>query len=154
MSSSPERDAPGAVLAAAVEAALPGWVVRSVERILTAWRGAADPSVLDAARAAGAAAAAEVGPALRALLAADVDDQRETPLSLVRRAVRYPTEVLRAAGVPPVARDEVAGALFPGDDYDLTPGSWADVDPALVEPAIAWGAWKAMEHRRRHGGGR
>ncbi len=43
----------------------------------------------------------------------DIDEQRTTPLALIRGAVRYPTEVLRAAGVPPVERDRFAAAGVP-----------------------------------------
>ena len=96
---------------------------------------------------------AEVASELRALLEADIDAQTTTPLSLLRQAVRFPTEVLRAGGVPPVQRDSFAEASFPDDDYDLAPASLADVDPDLLEPGLAWGAAKAMAHRRRHGGG-
>lgn len=142
---------PGPELARAIEAALPGWVVRSVERVLVAWRGTADAAVVAEAAAAGAQAAAEIGARLRALLEADIDEQRSTPLAIVRDAVRFPTEVLRRAGAPPRRRDAGAQALFPDDDYDLVPGSLADIDPAVGELAIAWGAWKAMAHRRRHG---
>ena len=141
------------VLAVAVEAALPGWVERSVERLLVAWHGSADAEVMAMARRAGAAARADVGPRVRALLEADIDDQRTTPLTLLRGAVRYPTEVLRAAGVPPVERDRFSEERFPDDDYDLSPASFADVDPSLHEPGIAWGAAKAMAHKQRHGGG-
>ena len=88
---------------------------------------------------------------LRALLEADVDEQCTTPLAIVRAAVRYPTAMLRTAGVPPVERDDFKVHAFPGDDYDLAPASLADVDPALVDLGIAWGAWKAMAHRARHG---
>jgi hypothetical protein len=38
--------------------------------------------------------------------------------------------------------------------YDLTPASFADVDPALHEPGLVWGAAKAHVHlarRRREG---
>lgn len=143
---------PGPALAEAIVAALPGWVERCVEGVLVAWCGRADGDVMVEARAAGVRAAAEVGPRLRALLTADIDAQRSTPLALVREAVRYPTAVLRGAGVPPVERDAGAERLFPDDDYDLTPGSLAELDPALAELAITWGAWKAMAHRRRHGG--
>jgi len=55
--------------------------------------------------------------------------------------------------MPPVQRDSFAEASFPDDDYDLAPASLADVDPDLLEPGLAWGAAKAMAHRRRHGGG-
>ena len=83
---------------------------------------------------------------------ADLDAQRSTPLAVVRAAVSYPTEVLRHARVPPVARDRFVSERFPHDPYGLTPASLAAMDPELGEPAIAWGAAKAMAHRRRHGG--
>jgi hypothetical protein len=130
-------------LADAVVDALPGWVERSVAR-----RGG--PELADAAREAGRRAAEEVGARVRALVEADIDEQRTTPLSLLRGAVCYPTEVLRAAGVPPVDRDPVQARLLPDDVYDLSPATFADVDPALAEPGMIWGAAKAMEHRRRH----
>ena len=41
--------------------------------------------------------------------------------------------------------------LLPEDEYDLTPATWSDLDERLVGPGIAWGAAKAMEHKRRHG---
>ena len=59
-------------LADAIDAALPHWVVRSVERFT------ASPAVLDEARAAGRAAQVEVGGAVRALLLEDIDDQTDT----------------------------------------------------------------------------
>ena len=137
-------------LADAVEVALPGWVERSVSRIMAAWLGRASDAVLEAAREAGSRAGAEVGAEVRALLAADIDDQWTTPLSLLRAAVRYPTAVLQDAGVPPVERDPFRERLEPGDLYDLSPASFADVDPALAEPGMVWGAAKALAHRRRH----
>jgi hypothetical protein len=137
-------------LADAIDAALPGWVARSVERIMCAWSGAVPADVSAAASAAGERARVEIGGQIRRLLAADIDQQRSTPLALMRSAVRYPTEVLEAAGVPPVQRDRFTTSAFPEDEYDLSPASWADIDPALTEPGIAWGAAKAFEHRRRH----
>lgn len=137
-------------LADGVEAAMASWVVASVAQVMTAWAGGVDPEVAEAAEAAGARARSEVGPAVRALLESDIDEQRTTPLAVVRRAVRYPTEVLRAAGVPPLERDAFAEAAFPEDLYDLAPASFADLDPALGEAAIRWGAAKAFEHKRRH----
>ena len=138
-------------LADAVDAALPGWVERSVARVLVAWQGGPpDPEVLKAAREAGLQAAAEIGPAVRALVEADIDAQRSTPLALLRSAVRYPTRVLQEAGVPPVERDPIQVRLLPDDLYDLSPASFADVDPSLAEPGMVWGAAKALAHRRRH----
>jgi len=139
-------------LADGIEAALPGWVERSVERRLVAFRGAADADVMAAAREAGARARSDVGARARALLEADIDAQRTNPLSILRDAVRYPTEVLRRAGVPPVERDDFVTARFPDDDYDLTPASFADLDPALAEHGFAWGAAKAWAHKQRHSG--
>ncbi|HEY2813951.1 MAG TPA: hypothetical protein VGJ03_10855 [Acidimicrobiales bacterium] len=140
----------GAALADAVEAALPGWVVRCVEQRAVAWAGSIDPKVTEAAHAAGERARAEVGAQVRALLALDIDAQRTNPLSIVRGAVRYPTEILRAAGVPPVRRDEFAERAFPDDIYDLSPASFADVDQSLHEPGLVWGAAKAHIHLTRH----
>ena len=138
-------------LADAVDAALPGWVERSVARVLAAWQGGPpDPKVLDAAREAGLRAKAEVGSAVRTLVEADIDAQRTTPLALLRSAVHYPTRILQEAGVPPVERDPMQVRLLPDDLYDLSPASFADVDPALAEPGMVWGAAKALAHRRRH----
>jgi hypothetical protein len=134
----------------AIAAAIPGWVTGSVERVMASRSMALTPGIRRAAAAAGAQAQAETGAAIRALLASDIDDQRSTPLTLLRRAVRYPTRVLKDAGVPAVARDRFAERAFPDDIYDLTPGSLADVDPSLTDPGISWGAAKAFEHKRRH----
>lgn len=133
-------------LSDAVDQALPGWVQRSVlSRIPDA-----GPEVTEAAREAGRRAQQEVGGELRRLLSADVDEQWTNPLALLRSAVRYPTEVLRAAGVAPVEREDFNRDRFPDDDYGLTPATWSDIDPALVDPGIAWGAAKAFTFKARH----
>lgn len=141
-------------LADGVEAALPAWVERAVAHGHAAQRRNVSPAMAEAARDAGRRAAAEVGGEVRALLARDVDDQPTGPLALVRTAVLYPTAVLSDAGIPPVDRDEVAVRLHPTDLYDLSPASFADLDPALQEPGIVWGAAKAhvvLARRRREG---
>jgi hypothetical protein len=143
-------DNEAAALADAIEAALPVWVERSVVRVMTAWKGDVDDDVRAAAAAAGRQAADEVAPQVRALLAMDIDDQRTTPLSLLRAAVCYPTAVLEDAGVPQVQRDEQQARLFPDDVYDLAPATFADVDPALADPGLTWGASKAFQHLQRH----
>ena len=138
----------------AVEDALPGWVERSVARRLTADGGTVPPELAEQARRSGRAARDEVGPQLRALLRQDVDEQRTTPLEIVRRAVRFPAAVLAGAGVAPVARDEVAERVLPDDVYDLAPAAWADVDAALADPGLTWGAAKAfvvLARRRAEG---
>lgn len=137
-------------LARAVEEALPGWVERSVERLLAGAAGAARQDILAEARRAGEQARAEVGGRVRAVLALDIDEQPANPLAILRTAVRYPTEVLCRAGVAPVARDQFSEERFPDDVYDLTPAAFADIDPALQQPGIEWGAAKAWAHMQRH----
>lgn len=130
----------------AVDAVLVDWVVRSVRRFSD------DQDA--AARVAGEQARIEVVARLQQLLTTDIDAQRTNPLAVLRVAVRYPTEVLRAAQVPPVRRDEFAVSAFPDDVYDLSPATWADIDPSLSDPGIAWSAWKAhtfLARRRAEG---
>lgn len=151
----------GLELADAVEAAVPGWVTRSVTGILEAFAAAGGeldpsvggvPAVLARAAELGAQAAADAAQELRAMATNDVDAMGTTPLAVVRRAVTAPTTALAEAGVPPVVRDRFVSERFPDDVYDLTPGSLAAVDPELAELGVAWGAAKAAAHRARHGG--
>jgi hypothetical protein len=142
-----------AALLDGIVSAVPAWVQRCVESIAIAYWGEADDSVRAAAAAAGLEAQRWVSARLEELLGEDIDLQRTTPLSILRSAVRFPTAVLREAGVPPVVRDDFAEAAFPDDLYGLSPASLRDLDPGLVDVGIAWGAAKAMAHRRRHAGG-
>ena len=137
-------------LADGITTALPRWVERCVRDVMVAWAGDVPPEVVAAATKAGKVAADETGAQVRRLLETDIDEQHTTPLQVVRAAVRYPAEVLAAAGVPGVERDPFAEAAFPSDVYDLSPASWREVDPALAEPGLVWGAAKAFEHKRRH----
>ena len=114
-------------LADAIEAALPAWVTGCVERTFRAWIGKFPADVAQEARQAGMAAQHEIGPEIRRLLEADIDAQQTTPLAVLRTAVRYPTAVLRSAGVPPVGRDRFAEEAFPDDVYGLSPASLADL---------------------------
>lgn len=137
-------------LAEGVAAAIGPWVERSVRTVAERWHADLATELAGPAAVAAAAATAAVAPAVRDLLGQDVEEQRSNPLAIVRSAVRYPTEALRSAGVPPVVRDAFAIEAFPDDLYDLTPGSFADLDPALGEMGIAWGAAKAFVIRARH----
>jgi hypothetical protein len=137
-------------LADGIEAALPGWVTGQVERVATAQSVVLTADVRAATEAAAAEARAAVGGQIRKLLEQDPDDQRTTPLALLRGAVRYPTAVLRDAGAAPVGRDRFAQQSFPDDLYDLSPATFADIDPGLAEPGLEWGAAKAFVHKRRH----
>ena len=137
-------------LAVGVAAAIGPWVEHSVARVADRWQPGRSVDLADAARVAADAATGAVAPAVRDLLAQDVEQQRSNPLAIVRSAVRYPTEVLAAAGVSPVVRDAFAVEAFPDDLYDLTPGSFTDLDPDLGDVGIAWGAAKAFVIRARH----
>ena len=130
-------------LVVAVDQAVPGWVLRCVRRFRL--------DLDDEAIVAGAAARTEVVGRLEALFRLDVEEQRLNPLALLRYAVIYPTAVLRAAAVPPVLRDDFERSHFPDDVFGLSPSTWTDIDPALHEPGIMWGATKAaaLLHRRQ-----
>ena len=138
-------------LADGIEAALPGWVIRCVERVMAGRPGGMTP---DTRRAAGGGRvgcpgyrrAPPSGPSSRPTSTSSAPPRS----AFLRQAVRYPTEVLQEAGVAPVRRDPFAERAFPDDLYDLSPASLADVDPALTDLGIRWGAAKAFEHKRRH----
>ncbi len=130
-------------LADGISAAIGPWVERSVSSVCDRQGQLVTGKLREQAAEAGRVAAAEIGSKVHTLLSMDIDDQRVGPLELVRGAVRFPTEVLREVGVPPVRRDESAVAMFPDDIYDLIPGSFGDLDPFLQETGLVWGAAKA-----------
>jgi hypothetical protein len=129
-------------LARQLRADLPTWVIRGVA-------SRTDQDLGDAAAAAGADAARLTGDEIDVLLETDIDEQRTTPLALLRTAVGFPTAVLVAAGVPAVERDEFACRAFPRDRYDLSPASFADISPEAQQAGIVWGAAKAHVHLSR-----
>lgn len=136
-------------LIGAVETAVPGWVTRCVVTRADQAGVRIDDEVLRATEDAAVRTAQAVTAQLEALLGTDIDHQQGSPLKVLRDAVRYPTAVLRWLGVPPVVRDDFAEREFPEDDYALTPASFADVDEALHEPGLKWGAAKAHVHLAR-----
>lgn len=138
-----------AALADAVDDALPRWVDRCVRSVAAGQGLELSDDVERRIAAAATAARADGAARLRGLLATDIDAQAGSPLAILRSLVRYPTEVLQTAGAQPVARDEFQVRAFPSDIYDLSPASFADVDPALHEPGLAWGAAKAYVHLSR-----
>jgi hypothetical protein len=138
---------------AGVAREVPAWVVREVIRILDAWGRADAPSrerALTDARRAGDAAATRVGARLDELVAADPADQRSTPLEVVRTFYREPTEILRAAGVPGIVRDEFDERAWPDDVYGLVPRTLGDLgDDDLAPLLLVWGTAKATVLRAR-----
>lgn len=133
-----------AVLADAIDDALPRWVERGIGRHVRI-----DASIEPHVRDLAAVVRAETGTQVRALLATDIDEQRANPLALLRAAVPHLTTFLDGLGVPSPDRDEFARRNFPADRYDLSPATFADVDPALQEPGLVWGAAKAHVHLQR-----
>ncbi|MGH9000607.1 MAG: hypothetical protein ACRDY7_14610 [Acidimicrobiia bacterium] len=140
------------VLVREVVRALPGWARARAAILGEAWGGWA-PARLEAvcreAGKAGERAAARVGEELTALFSLDPADQRATPLEVVRGAVAEPTAVLADAGLPAVVRDSLAERWWPGDPYDLSPRTFADIDGDLAAVHFAWGLAKARVHKAR-----
>ena len=136
-------------LVQALESALPEWVIDCVEKISVAWEGQTSPQLLAEAEQAAKKCYDEVMPDLRALLLTDIDIQFVSPLSVIRKAVSFPTKVLRDNNVPEVNRDEFAIRNFPEDVYDLSPASFGDLNEELHVLGIAWGAAKAHTHLQR-----
>jgi hypothetical protein len=141
-------------LADRIEEAIPGWIDRSVRRVLADQGIAIEAVVTARIDDAGRAAQLDGGRRVRALLSTDIDAQTGNPLAVLRSLVPHATTVLESAGARPVTRDEFSVRSFPADVYDLAPASFADVDAALHEPGLLWGAAKAHVHlarRRREG---
>jgi hypothetical protein len=144
----------GDAIVAGVERELPAWVRRQAERILDAWgrvSGHERANVERAAAVAGGVAARRVVDALRVLFAADVSEQRATPLEIVRTAYREPTAVLAAAGVPPVERDAFDERAWPDDRYGLVPRTLGDLGEDLAPLQLVWGMAKSRALRARAG---
>lgn len=136
-------------LADRVEAVVPGWIEGLVLGRVRDWSGHLSAEVAAEAVVAADAARAEVVPRMRALLAADIGDQRGNPLEVLRSATVHAHDALARIGVPSVVRDDFSQRSFPGDAYDLMPATWADVDPSLHEIGLTWGAAKAFVHKAR-----
>jgi hypothetical protein len=146
----PESD-PAAMLLDTARRVVPGWLRRST--IEAGHRGGVDASRIEhRVDAVVARASEDLLDRLDDLLGTDVDEQRTTPLTLLRDSVRGPTQLLRELGA--VAPSSADADRFPDDVYRLGPATWSDVDPSLHEPGLTWGAWKAMTvlTRRRDDG--
>jgi len=138
-----------AALLSAIEEAIPRWVEKCVVSRTSVAQFEEDSLLYVATHQAQVDAVRTLIPRVRTLLRLDIDRQRSTPLEVLRRGIQFPARVLDLASVPPVQRDDFSVAQFPDDAYDLTPMSFAAVDPALHEPALVWGAAKAHVHLRR-----
>jgi hypothetical protein len=129
------------------------WVVHAVADVVDAWGRLDAPAraqAVEAAAAAGALAAARVDDELRTLFALDPAVQRATPLEIIRSLRREATDVLAAAGVPEVVRDQFETRAFPDDVYGIVLKSPAELgDDELGGALLAWGMGKAKLLRAR-----
>lgn len=137
----------GTGLVEALGRAVPGWVEQSVRRVADAAGIRVDP---EAVGRAAVAARDEVVERLARLVVTDPDEQRTTPMQVVRAVVAHPTAVLAEAETPASPRDAVAVEQFPDDAYDLTPAGLGELSDEAHEAGLRWGVARAMVHRLRH----
>lgn len=137
-------DSPAAQLLDTAERVTPEWARSLIERV--------GKSGIEDSRAQKTVQAVteQVQLALRQLLATDPESQRSNPLTVFRQATAPITALLTDLGIPPVQRDEFEQRSFPDDIYGLSPATWVDIHPDLVEPGLEWGAWKAAVIISRH----
>ena len=138
----------------AIDKVVEGWLIRVAETVFVAGNGVLTGDFRRAAQAAAREGATWTMTKLHAALEVDVDAQRVNPLQILRDAVRFPTEVLLAAGIPTLQRDEFDVKINPDDVYGIGPAHWNDIDESLTEPGIIWGAAKAstvLQRRRAEG---
>jgi hypothetical protein len=139
-------------IAAELDAALRAHVPRWLTRRALALAPAIDRAVVDDAVTA---TMSELAPRLTRVLTADVDAGAGSPLATIRGAIGRLSAVLVEMGAQPVQRDEFDVRAFPDDVFALGPASFAEIDEALQEPGLLWGAARAHVHlrRRREGAG-
>lgn len=137
-----------------IERVVEAWLVRIALDAYAMHRGSVTPEFRSVADAAAREGTEWVMARLRVTLDVDVDAQRVNPLQTLREAVRFPTRVLREAGIPAKVRDEYDEKINPDDVYGIGPAHWNDIDESLTEPGIVWGAAKAstvLQRRRAEG---
>ena len=133
----------GIRLATLVVELFPDWATRSILTI-------APESSEEDARAVGVTVASNLSPRLIELLSSDIDDQRQSPLALVRRHMYPLTAHLAELRASPAVRDPYDEEAFPADVFALGPKAWSDLGDDVSDAGLRWGAAKAMAHRRRH----
>jgi len=68
------------------------------------------------------------------------DEQRRSPLEIVRQMLTIPSDALAERGIPPMAMN---ASISVDDPYGLAPGSSSDLSAAAHEAHLLWGAAKA-----------
>ena len=133
----------GLALGEAILVALPQWA----ERIVAERTGIAHAGE---GRAAGERMADALADPLARLLSADMDEQRGTPLTLLRSAHRPLTDLLARLGVPYATRDDADRTANPDDVFAVAPRTFGDLGEAVHDAGLRWGVAKAFAHRARH----
>jgi hypothetical protein len=141
----------GISLTDAVGAAMPNFVNRVITARLAACAERPDTAEFSATLAElGETMSASVDRALRIFLSSDVDTQRTTPLTIIRRHMTPVTELLQQVECAHAVRDPFDVSAFPDDHFAIGPHAWADFGDEVHEAGLRWGAAKAMAHRQRH----
>lgn len=138
-------------LVVALGAALPGWLDRTLRAMLDTAGVHLDMGSETELRALCAELANRIHDDVAAVVRADPDAGRGTPLDVIRRSLGPANDFLAERGVRAPERDAFDRRWAPDDSYGLAPANFSVIDPAVHEPAIAWGAARAYVHldRRR-----
>lgn len=139
----------GEDLRAAVGAAVPSWLERIVGGVLATQQITPEGSFPQDFQAMAERTSRFVDTGLETLFAADPDEQRGTPLGVLRAALRFPSELLDAHGAVAVRRDDMARWSVPEDRYNLCPANLAELSDEAGQLGLAWGAGKAHIHLKR-----
>ncbi len=121
---------------------LPAWATSAVTQRIPADHG------IDIA-AAVSASVERVIEDVRSLLETDIDEQRTSPLAVVRSIVPDLNEILVAGGTALAQRDHETERLQPDDVFALAPVTFSDIHPDVHLPGLSWGAAKAHVHLQR-----
>lgn len=136
-----------AALYSAVVANADAWLRRCVSKVTGGAAVVVSAAECDAviARTAGV-----IDTSLRDMLGRDPEEQRMSPLQVIRSATSELTEYLLSVGCTPVKRDEMDASMLPEDVFAFGPVTWRDLGDDVHEAGIAWGAWKAATIMSRH----
>ncbi len=130
----------------AAKAAVPRWIEQQISQRLP---DPIDKQTSQQIQQLAAEASTHIVAELEILVFTDIDQQRTTPLSILRQLVSTVTEVLDKHDTQRPRRDSQKAALYPDDIYDVTPANFAAFGADMHEAGIAWGAAKAYEHLHR-----
>ena len=138
----------------AVMAAVPHWILRRIEEVMKSGATEVSTQVMNEISEVSQQVQRTVESSLFELLSLDVDNQRQSPLHVIRTSINSATELLSRYEVPLPQRDEFETKAMPRDIFSIGPLTWKDLSEDVHEAGINWGAWKAavVVSRRRSEG--